>query len=267
MSSSNVKQKENLSLNEPSAWKYSSPSEPGFHTVITPENSALKTTWVYRLNLNAGETYRLSADGQEMNAGCFQGEGKLEYGLKRYEFAKLDSFYLPGGAEAEISAVSDCSLFIGGAPYEGRGEFFFRRFDPNLPLGEIHQIHGEPPFEREVYMTLNQETPASRMINGFTWGDYGAWTSWPPHQHTADLEEVYCYYDLPEPKFALHLSSRKREEIEAVHPVSSGDCVVVPEGYHPTVGAPGCRSSYFWIMAAHTEKSRRYDLAKADFGL
>ncbi len=267
MSSRNVKHKENVSLKEPSAWKYSSPSTPGFHVVVTPENSVLKATWIYRLNLLAGDSYLLDPNKQEMNIGCFKGEGSLQHTTGSHEFSKLDSFYIPGGDSAEIKATSDCSFFIGGAPYEDTGSFFFRRFDPNLPLGEIHQIHGEPPFEREVFMTLNQETPASRMINGFTWGDYGAWTSWPPHQHTADLEEVYCYYDLPEPKFALHLSSRKREIIEAVHPVSSGDCVIVPEGYHPTVGAPGCRSSYFWVMTAFSSQSRRYDLAKADFGL
>jgi 5-deoxy-glucuronate isomerase len=93
------------------------------------------------------------------------------------------------------------------------------------------------------------------------------WTSWPPHQHTEDLEEVYCYFDLPTPRFALHLSSRTPGIIEAVHPVSTGDFVIIPEGYHPTVGSPGGRSSYFWIMVAHRKESRSYELAKADFGV
>jgi len=265
--SSDIQEKGIIDHAEPSNWKYVSPTEPGFHAVITPETSNLKATWIYRLNLGAGESYRLASDEKEMNAGCVAGEGAVIHGSEKFEFTKLDSFYLPGGEEADIIAVDNVILYIGASFFEGTGSFFFRRFDPNLPLGEVHQVHGEPPFEREVFMTLNQETPASRMINGFTWGNYGAWTSWPPHQHTADLEEVYCYYDLPEPRFALHLSSRVPGIIEAVHPVSSGDCVVVPEGYHPTVGAPGCRSSYFWVMSAHSQKSRRYDLAKADFGL
>jgi 5-deoxy-glucuronate isomerase len=114
---------------------------------------------------------------------------------------------------------------------------------------------------------LNQETPASRLINGFTWGAPGMWTSWPPHQHSAHLEEVYCYFDIPAPQFALHISSRNAGEVEAVHPVRTGSCVVIPEGYHPTVGTPGVRSSYFWVMGAHSQESRRYDLAKADFGV
>ena len=113
-------------------------------------------------------------------------------------------------------------------------------------------------------MTISQEDPGSRLICGITEGEPGQWTSWPPHQHSNDLEEIYCYFDIPHPKFALHLSSRKAGEVEEVYPVSSGDFVIVPEGYHPTVGMPGVKSCYFWIMAAFSEKSRRYDLAVND---
>jgi 5-deoxy-glucuronate isomerase len=113
-------------------------------------------------------------------------------------------------------------------------------------------------------MTINQETPGSRLICGITESEDGKWTSWPPHQHTKDLEEVYCYFDIPKPAFALHLASRKPGEVEAVHPVSDGDCVIVPEGYHPTVGMPGAKSTYFWVMVAHSKESRRYDLAVND---
>lgn len=75
---------------------------------------------------------------------------------------------------------------------------------------------------------------------------------------------MYCYLDLDRPKFALHLSSRVPGVVEAVHPVSTGDCVVVPEGYHPTVGVPGAQSCYFWVTVAHSRASRRYDLAVDD---
>ena len=43
----------------------------------------------------------------------------------------------------------------------------------------------------------------------FSWttnGGNGAWTNWPPHEHEKDLEEVYCYFDMDDPHFGLHLS-------------------------------------------------------------
>ena len=113
-------------------------------------------------------------------------------------------------------------------------------------------------------MTVAQQDEASRLICGVTEGEPGQWTSWPPHQHSADLEEIYCYFNIPKPQFALHLASRLPGQIEEVFTVSTGDFVIIPEGYHPTCGMPGVRSCYFWIMAAHQLSSRRYDLAVND---
>jgi 5-deoxy-glucuronate isomerase len=257
----------------PAEWKYQSPDEEGFHLVISPDNSPCKATWVFRLNLKKGASFELVHPDLELNAGVMKGSVSLTGGVgaggvdSGLRLSKLDSFYAPGGQSVTVLAHDDAVLYIGGGPWEGEGSFFVRLFDPALPIGDVHQIHGEPPFEREVFMTLDQYTPASRMINGFTWGAAGAWTSWPPHQHSRELEEVYCYYDIEPPHYAFHLASRRQGEIEAVHPVSSGDFVVVPEGYHPTVAMPGVRSSYFWVMVAHERSFRRYDLAKADFGV
>jgi 5-deoxy-glucuronate isomerase len=251
-------------LDQPINWKYSSSAEIGLHEVITPENSACKSTWIYRLNLNKGMDYNLSFEDIELSIAIIKGSLTFTHNGEQYELEKMDSLYLPAQEELQIVAEKDAILFIGGGPYEGVGDFFVRRFDPERPLGDIRQIHGEPPYERDVYMAVNEEMPASRLITGFTWGQEGKWTSWPPHQHSKDLEEVYCYFDIPSPEFTLHLSSRKPGTIEAVHPVSSGDCVAIPEGYHPTVGMPGVKSCYFWVMVAHSAESRRYDLAVND---
>jgi 5-deoxy-glucuronate isomerase len=255
---------QNQDLNHPANWKYSSPVEPGLHTVVSPGNSACKVTWIFRLNLLQGQQHILSHDELELNGVVIAGAASLTHEGESVRLAKCDSFYLPAGNTVALSAEEDVAILLGGGPYEGEGRFFVRPLDLSLPLGEIHQVHGEPPYRREVFMTVNPETPASRLICGLTWGDDGRWTSWPPHQHTRDLEEVYCFFDIPAPQFALHLCSRQPGSVEAVHPVSTGDCVAIPEGYHPTVGMPGVRSTYFWVMVAHSRSSRRYDLAVND---
>lgn len=249
----------------PANWKFSSPTAPGLHTVISPANSPLRRTWVFRLNLAAGDEYTLGSPELELNLGIVAGRVRVELAGASHTLGRKDSFYLAGGDSARIEALEGPVMaYVGGARYAGVGSSFVRRFDPQLPLGTVRQVHGQAPYRRDVFMTLDQQTPASAMINGFTFGDAGAWTSWPPHEHSAHLEEVYCYFDLDEPSFALHLSSRRSGTVEFVHPVHTGDCVIVPEGYHPTVGMPGCASSYFWIMAAHRPSSRRYDLAIND---
>ena len=250
--------------NEPHEWLYRSSSDEGLHEIISPDNSACRQTWIWRLNLSDNSVHQWYDGEREISAAVIQGRLRITGDDIDETLGRFDSFYLPAGKELVINALEPAMLYIGGAPYEGRGSFFTRKCDLEMPLGEIHQVHGKPPYERHVFMCINQEAAGSRLITGLTWGNDGAWTSWPPHQHTQDLEEVYCYFDIPEPMKVLHLGYRKPGELEAIHAVSTGDCVVVPEGYHPTVAMPGVRSAYFWVMTAHRPESRRYDLAIND---
>ncbi|MFP4431427.1 MAG: 5-deoxy-glucuronate isomerase [Spirochaetaceae bacterium] len=267
--------------NHPETWKFTSPEQPGLHLVISPENSACRKTWIYRLNLRKGSHHRLDAntlnvpgapEGLELNAMIASGSVRIdpapteatEAEAQPRTLERLDSWYQTPADGVTVEALKDAMLYVGGAPYTGKGSFYLRPYDSSLPLGEIRQVHGKPPYRRDVFMTVDQETEASTMINGITWGDDGGWTSWPPHEHTEHLEEVYCYFDIPAPRYALHFASRKPAMVEAIHRVSTGDCVIVPEGYHPTAACPGTRSCYFWVMAAHRPESRRYDLAVPD---
>lgn len=211
--------------------KYNSPDSPGLHMVVSPENSDCKTTWGFRLNLEKGSEFRLSDEMPELNSALITGKAEIAFEATTFQLEERDSFYLPASHTLVINALTNLVFFLGGAPCEGKGSFFMRKYDLTLPLGNTHQIHGKPPYQREVFMTITKEDPGSRLICGITEGEPGAWTSWPPHQHSVDLEEIYCYFDIPKPKFALHLSSRKPGEIEEVYPVSTGDFVIVPEGF------------------------------------
>ena len=85
-------------------------------------------------------------------------------------------------------------------------------------------------------------------------------------QHEADLEEVYCYFDMPKPHFGFHISYLKSADVEEVmaHPVHTGTCVQAPCGYHPTVASPGTQNTYLWVLAGFSHEQRRYDLAVLD---
>lgn len=251
-------------MNEPQNWKFQTPEQNGLHEVISPDNSACQVTWLYRLNLAEGDSYALQKDELELHGAVIQGKAEIDYEGSKTTLEERDTFYLPGGKSLTIKAKEPLFMFIGGSLEENKGEFFTRKYDLSMPIGNIHQIHGKRPAQREVFLTVAPEDPASRLICGITEGEPGKWTSWPPHQHSKDLEEIYCYFNAPPPYFALHISSRKAGQVEHVHPVSTGDCVIIPEGYHPTVGVPGTTSCYFWVMGAHRPESRRYDLAVTD---
>ena len=247
-------------------WKVQSSDEEGFHKVITPDTCECREAQVFRLNLKAKETYTLESGELEMHPVLLEGKARLSHRVLNQEMEKFDSCYSPGGDKLTITAAEDCIFYIAGAHYEGIGKPHFRKFDISLPIGDIHQIHGEGVGRREVMFTLAPQDTASKLICGLTWSQEGAWTSWPPHQHEKDLEEVYCYFDMPSPKFGLHISYLKTGEVEDIvtHTVHSGTMVQAPCGYHPTVASPGSRNAYFWVLAAFTPESRRYDLAIND---
>lgn len=248
-------------------WAFQSSEEPGYHKVIVPGKADCRAIHIDRLNLPAGESYTLSTGSLELHPVLLSGSARLSgHPILHQELKKFDSFYLPADSSIRISAVEDCVFYVAGAEYEGIGEPSFRRYDASLPIGDIHQIHGKGVGRREVMFTLDPKTPASRLICGLTWGGVGAWTSWPPHQHEKDLEEAYCYFDMPAPKFGLHISYLKSGETEdaVAHFVRSGTMVIAPCGYHPTVASPAVRNTYLWALAAFTPESRSYDLAVLD---
>lgn len=247
-------------------WKINSSNLEGLHKCIQPGVQDCKVAHIYRLNLKKGSSYLLESGELEMNPVLLSGKAGVSCEAFQEEMDALDSFYITGGMSVEIKASEDCSFYIGGAVCEGYGKPFFRKFDKSLPLGEIHQIHGRGAGQREVFFTLNPEMESSRLLCGLTWGGDGAWTSWPPHQHEKDLEEVYCYFDMDEPHFGFHISYLRSGGVEDIvtHVVRSGSLVLAPQGYHPTVASPGTKNTYFWVLAAHSHESRRYDLAVLD---
>ena len=248
-------------------WAVQSPEEPGFHAVITPDKCESRVAQVYRLNLNAGDSYVLESGNLEMQPALIEGKALLsEHDVINGEISKFDAFYIPGGNSVKITAIEDCIFYIGAAICEGYGKPFIRKFDISQPVGQVHQIHGQGIAQREVMMTLGDFDDASRLICGLTWGGEGSWTSWPPHQHEKDLEEVYCYMEMPLPHFGMHLSYLKSGEYDdlVVHQVHSGTFVQAPAGYHPTVACPGIRNAYFWCLASFSHSSRSYNLSVLD---
>jgi 5-deoxy-glucuronate isomerase len=105
---------------------------------------------------------------------------------------------------------------------------------------------------------MAKNVKAGRLIAGFTCSDPGNWTSWPPHEHAKMLEELYVYFDMPDPAFGIQLVYNDKEYPELITAVRDGDAVLVPSGYHPNVAVPGHRIAYLWAMAAHREVEDRH---------
>jgi 5-deoxy-glucuronate isomerase len=67
------------------------------------------------------------------------------------------------------------------------------------------------------------------------------------------LEEAYLYIEMPPPSFGIQLVYANPREPELATIVREGDIVLMPQGYHPNVAAPGGSINFVWMMAAHRE--------------
>ena len=116
---------------------------------------------------------------------------------------------------------------------------------------------GKETNQREVNVLIGKNVDAGRIMAGVTFSAPGNWTSWPPHEHAAMLEEAYLYIDMPAPSFGLQLVYTDAKEPELATIVREGDVVLMPQGYHPNVAAPGGSINFLWMMAANREREDR----------
>ena len=71
------------------------------------------------------------------------------------------------------------------------------------------------------------------------------------------LEEAYLYIDMPEPGWGLQLVYNDPRNPELIAVIREGDVVLMPQGYHPNVSAPGGTINFLWMMAAIREGEDR----------
>jgi 5-deoxy-glucuronate isomerase len=121
----------------------------------------------------------------------------------------------------------------------------------------LHFNAGKETNQREVNILIGKNVEAGRILAGVTFSAPGNWTSWPPHEHAAILEEAYLYIDMPAPSFGLQLVYTDATEPEIATIVREGDVVLMPQGYHPNVAAPGGSINFLWMMAANREREDR----------
>jgi 5-deoxy-glucuronate isomerase len=114
------------------------------------------------------------------------------------------------------------------------------------------------PYARTLHTLIGESNVrAARLLAGVTFSEDGNWTSWPPHDHHREKEEIYLYVDMPAPNFSLHLNYTDRHEMELCTPVREGDAVAIKKGYHYNVATPGTCTRFVWMMAAVREETDR----------
>lgn len=229
----------------------------GRKTIIDHTSSGLEYLRYGRVVLN-GDQVSASTRDEEVALVCLNGKGQVEVGGRSYDMGKYDSIYIPRGTEWRASSSESFDLAEVGSPATKEYPVQFVSFQENvLKEPGLVKEAGFPPYARKIHTLVGENNvQCARLIIGATFSGDGGWTSWPPHDHHKEKEEIYLYIDMPEPNFSLHLNYNDFRDMEMVVPVFEGDAVAIKKGYHYNVATPGTQTGFLWMMAATQEEDR-----------
>jgi 5-deoxy-glucuronate isomerase len=234
-------------------------AKKGRSLAVAPGTTAAKYLHYGRIILD-GDQPAATFDTGDRETGliCLNGSADVRADGQRFHLIKFDSLYVPRDSHVEITAGRDGGdLAEIAAPVDTRYPLQFVAFSDVQKDAALHFATGGPNNQRELNILLGKNVNAGRILAGVTFSAPGNWTSWPPHEHAAMLEEAYLYIDMPAPAFGVQLVYTDTREPELATIVRENDVVLMPAGYHPNVAAPGGSINFLWMMAANREVEDR----------
>jgi 5-deoxy-glucuronate isomerase len=232
----------------------------GRRTAVAPGATAARYLHYGRITLAAGDApIEFNSNDHEIGLICLKGNATVTANGEKFSLAQYDAVYASRDSEIEVGpdGPDGCDLAEVSAPVEKRYPTKFVSYKEVRQNPKLHLIAGKPPAERDLNVLIGANVEAGRIMAGVTFSTPGNWTSWPPHEHSKLLEEAYLFIDMPSPSFGVQFVYTDPQQPELVQVVREGDCVLMPQGYHPNVAAPGGQINFLWMMAAVREGEDR----------
>jgi 5-deoxy-glucuronate isomerase len=185
-----------------------------------------------------------------------------------------DAVYLPRNTDFTVTATQGGDFAVAWVPTdEDHDPWHIRAEDVAV------DVRGGDNVSRQINDLLPPGSPVHRLVLVEVYTPSGNWSSYPPHKHDvhiegadgelieADLEEVYFYrIDKPEgyayqrvytdENSPLHQAG---QPIDALVRAEHNSAVLVPEGYHPVVSAPGYTTYYLNVLAGSAQSLANQD--------
>ena len=258
------------------------PSDPDLILSITPETAGWDYISFQARRLAAGREWSFGSGENELAIVILSGNISVTsnrgewHGLEReHVFASASyALYLPRHSDFTIQAARDSEFAVTWVPTD-------EDHDPWLirPEDMPNNLRGGDNVTRQIVDTLPPGSPVHRLVLVEVYTPSGGWSSYPPHKHDvhledeegnlieADLEEIYFYkIDKPEgyayqrvytdENCPLHQAGYP---IDALVRADNNCAVLVPEGYHPVVSAPGYTTYYLNVLAGSAQSLANQD--------
>jgi 5-deoxy-glucuronate isomerase len=236
-------------------------SRKGRTRAVAPGQTASRHLSYGRIILEAGDApLAVDTNDSETALIALGGDATVDAENRSYRLTKYDALYVPRDSAFRVTpGTGGCDIAEIAAPVSAKHPVQFVAFADVQRDPGLHFVAGGPSAQRDLNVLIGKNVSAGRLMAGITFSQPGNWTSWPPHEHAAMLEEAYLYVDMPRPAFGVQLVYTADRNPELATIVREGDIVLMPQGYHPNVAAPGSPINFVWMMAARREgEDRQY---------
>ncbi len=225
---------------------------------VTPESAGWQHLAFHLHALADGESFEGHSGDREVALVLLSGDADLEVDDERWSVrGRADVFdglphalYVPPGRRYALRARGPVEFALGSAGAEGR-------LPPRLitPDDVKVEIRGGHNATRQISHVIDPGG-AERLLCVEVYTPSGNWSSYPPHKHDvyeagveAELDEIYHYRLAPADGWALQRLYTDDRALDEVVVARHGDTVLVREGYHPVVAAPGYDAYYLNLLA------------------
>ncbi|HZY63513.1 MAG TPA: 5-deoxy-glucuronate isomerase, partial [Edaphobacter sp.] len=178
----------------------------GRNIFIHPGNSSMVEMSYGRIRLNSKlPRVDFTNEGQETGLICLNGKAAVTVGNDTFTLQRKDALYVSRGLPVTVQTDSEADLVECSAIVEGDYPVQFIPYASVQANEKLHFISGNDSCRRQIDIMLGTNIQAGKLVAGITSSLPGNWTSWPPHEHAAMLEEIYLFFDMPSPAFGLQL--------------------------------------------------------------
>lgn len=259
------------------------PEDPGLILRVTPETAGWEFIHFEVRQLAAGERWSFTTGEHELalvnlsgryTVTSTRGEWNGIGGRPQVFAGAAHALYLPRQTGFTVIAEQDGQFAVAWVPTDEDHEPWLIR-----PADVKRSIRGGGNVSRQINDLLPPGSPVHRLVLVEVYTPGGNWSSYPPHKHDqhvvapdghlleADLEEVY-FYQLDRPEgYAFQRVYTDRhsplhaagQPIDALVRAEDNCAVLVPEGYHPVVSAPGYTTYYLNVLAGSAQSLANQD--------
>lgn len=173
-----------------------------------------------------------------------------------------EGVYIPTDTAAQITALTDCEVFIAGAQFsQTLAPFAVRAADIDL----VQYGSDDTKTHRKIKHILGaayHDRVGRLLVSELYTVGAGGWSGFPSHKHDTDRlpdetrhDECYNFRFKPDYGSGLQMLQRVDNAPGDAYHIMNRSTVLIDKGYHPCCVLPGYEMYYFTILGGQSQRS------------